>query len=756
MDFPKPASPFHGGTPQIGEAEIDLRLAYLKYTAEDQSVLNQAWDYIQSCSQHNIDRFYAHVGAFAETGSYIQDGRQLERLRGMQQHYLRELFCAPVDVAYVENRLRVGMVHHHIGLEPHWYLGSCSQLLSEITHSLAPILTEDPRFYAAAMQSVVKRLFFDMGIAMNAYVFTDRHALSKSSSSLRESEALLSEAHDLAQLARWELLLPEGPLNGCPRAQEMLHLEQTQENNGYERLRYWVNPADRAEVDAAFASTLSSGVTYDVRYRVEHPGYPLRMLRERGRALLENGKPVRVVGTVQDISLQISQLSRIEQLALFDDLTHLPNRASFLGNLERHLIDAGRTREPFSLLFIDLDDFKEINDTRGHSVGDEVLVEVARRLKESLHPREMVARLGGDEFVVLTPARDRENATVAAARFSAAIARPMWIGPSMVGIRASIGIAICPEDGHKSGLLLRNADIAMYAAKSSRSGIETYRAEMSERLQRRAQLASRLQLALDENALELYYQPQVTVADGRLVGVEALLRWHDPVLGRVSPDEFIPLAEHRGLIGALGQWVASQACRQLRIWASAGLDLPGQLAINISPRQLDDPLFADQLLQQVRQAGVLPAQIDLELTESGIMLDPDSSLSILEKLKDAGFSLSLDDFGMGYSSLAHLRGLPLDKIKLDRSFVLGMLEQPHDYAIVVATIAMAQSLGLRMVAEGVETPQQVDALKRLGCRHAQGYFYGEPLPAAQFAEQWLRTPDNAGESGSPVDAPSMK
>jgi diguanylate cyclase (GGDEF)-like protein len=739
MDFPKPSSPFSGGTPEIPQAEIDLRLAYLKYNAEDQRNLNQAWDYIQSCSQHNIDRFYAHVGAFAETGSYIQDGRQLDRLRGMQQHYLRELFCAPVDPAYVDNRLRIGMVHHHIGLEPHWYLGSCSQLLSEITHSLEPILTEDPRFYAAAMQSVIKRLFLDMGIAMNAYVFTDRHALSKSTSSLRESEALLSEAHDLAQLARWELFLPEGPLNGCPRAQEMLHLEQTQEKNGYERLRYWVNPADRAEVDAAFASTLASGVTYDVRYRVEHPGHPLRMLRERGRALLENGKPVRVVGTVQDISLQVSQLSRIEQLALFDDLTQLPNRANFLGNLERHLIDAGKTRKPFSLLFIDLDDFKEINDTQGHSVGDEVLIEVARRLKENLKPQEMVARLGGDEFVVLTPTGAKDGATTAALRFSTAIGRPLWIGQSMMGIRASIGIASCPEDGLKSGLLLRNADIAMYAAKSSRSGIEIYRPEMSERLLRRAQLASRLQHALDEGALELYYQPQVTVADGTLVGAEALLRWHDPVLGQVSPDEFIPLAEHRGLIGAVGQWVAAQACRQLHHWESAGRALPGQLAINISPRQLDDPQFAEQLLELVRQAGVLPGKIDLELTESGIMIDPESSLSILQKLKDAGFSLSLDDFGMGYSSLAHLRGFPLDKIKLDRSFVLGMLEQPHDYAIVVATIAMAQSLGLRMVAEGVESALQVDALKRLGCSHAQGYFYGVPLPAEQFAEQWLNT-----------------
>lgn len=756
MDFSKPAASFSSGMPEIGEAEIQRRLSYMKYAAQDQCNLDQTWDYIQNCSQDNIERFYAHVGAFAETGSYIQDGQQLNRLRGMHQRYLREFFATPVDTAYVGNRLRIGMVHHHIGLEPHWYLASCNQLLSDVMHSLEPILTEDPRFYAEAMKSVTKRLFLDMGLVMNAYVFADRQALSKSISSLRESEALLSEAHDLAQLARWELRLPEGALNGCTRAREILHLELEQEGTGYEHLRRWVNPLDRADVDAAFQAALHSGGAYDMRYRVEHPGHPLRMLRERGRAFHENGKPVRVIGTVQDISLQISQLSRIEQLALFDDLTRLPNRAHFIGNLERQLLEAGNAGTPLSLLFIDLDDFKEINDTQGHSIGDEVLVEVARRLKESLRQQEMVARLGGDEFVVIGCGVDGEAARLMATRAAEAIGRPMWIGESTLGIKASIGISTFPDDGLSSELLLRNADTAMYAAKRSHSGIENYQAEMSERLVRRVQLANRLQQALDDGVLELYYQPQVRVADGAMVGAEALLRWHDPVLGHVSPDEFIPLAEHRGLIGAVGRWVVGRACLQLREWQAAGLRLPGQLAINLSPRQLDDPQFAHQLVEQVHQAGIAPQQIDLELTETGIMADPDASLAILEQLKRAGFSLSLDDFGMGYSSLAHLKGFPLDKIKLDRSFVFGMLEQPHDYAIVVATVAMAQSLGLRMVAEGVETRQQADALQRLGCSHAQGYFYGKPLPARLFSARWLVPLSKEGESASPMLAQSMK
>lgn len=757
MDAKNASALFAQPNCEISDENLQKRLDYLNYSANDDVLLARAWTHLEQGPQGHINAFYQHVSSFAETGAYISQPGQTERLHKMQQRYLHDLFCAPIDAEYVQNRLRIGQVHHHIGLDPHWYLASCNQLLDQLSQSLEGPLDNDPLLYATTLRAATKRLFLDMGIVMNAYVASDRRELQRSSNSLRESQALLSEAHDLAQLARWELKLPDGPLNSCQRACEMLQLQPDPSGQitGYEQLRRWVHPLDRAEVDAAFQSTISSGLAYDVRYRLQHPGQPLKMLRERGRALHDNSHPVRVVGTVQDISLHISQLSRIEQLALFDDLTRLPNRANFLGHLDRRLAEASTCERTLSLLFIDLDEFKEINDTQGHSVGDDVLVEIALRLKACLREQEMVARLGGDEFVVIANGVDPLSAATIATRILENITQPMWIGQSHLSLRASIGISTYPRDGMSGELLLRNADTAMYAAKQNRNGIEIYRPEMSARLVRRVQLANRLKYVIAHGGLELYYQPQVALDDGRLIGAEALLRWNDDQLGRINPSEFVPLAEERGLISELGTWVVQQACRQLLQWDAELRVFPGLLALNISPRQFDDPGFAGKLIAQLHQAQVAPNRFDLELTESGIMLDPDGSLQTLVTLRDAGFTLSLDDFGMGYSSLTHLKGFPLDQIKLDRSFVSGMLEEPHDYAIVVATVAMAQSLGLKMVAEGVETAQQADALQRLGCGFAQGFYYGEPLPAERFAMRWMQRATATDQQEASYTTPSM-
>lgn len=725
----------------ISAKDLQQRLAFFELSDEDSSHLAQLWDLLQGAHADNIDRFYAHVGAFAETGSYLHDWQQLQRLRKAQQRYAGELFCAPIDATYVENRLRIGTVHHQIGLEPHWYLAACSKLLGVVMDSAEPLLQHDPRFFADAIRATVKRLLFDISLAMNAYVSADRQALSQTNDSLRESQALLSEAHDLAQLAQWDLWLPDGPLTCCTRAQDLLHTDAQQTQNGYDRLRRWVHPLDRRAVDAAFDAAVAGAGdrAYDVRYRVERPGHGPRMLRERARAVLDaQGRAVRVVGTIQDISLQVSQLSRIEQLALYDDLTRLPNRANFYANLERQIEEASSSGRVFSVLFIDLDEFKDINDTKGHSIGDAVLVELGRRLRDHLRQDELVARLGGDEFVVLAAGADASAARGIASRLAEAVARPMTIGKNVLSLTASIGVSVYPHDGVSSELLVRNADTAMYAAKRARQSVCIYQPEMSTRLVRRVQMADRLEHALRDGSLALHYQPQVSLADGRLLGAEALLRWNDAVLGQVSPDEFIPLAEHRGLICPLGQWVVKTACHRLRAWDALGLRLPGRLAINLSPRQFDDADLASRLITQVRQAGLEPHRFDLELTESGLMADPDTSMATLRQLKTAGFSLSLDDFGVGYSSLAHLKGFPLDRLKLDRAFVRSMLEHRNDYAIVVATIAMARSLELDLIAEGVETPAQAATLLELGCRYAQGFHFDAALPADQFLARWLR------------------
>lgn len=736
---PDPPAAGHSpsAAPLPDACELQARLAFLELGEADTHRLRRLWALVEEAEADNIDRFYAHLDAHPQTAAFIGDLEQRQRLHRAQFRYARELFLHPWDAAYVENRLRVGTVHHRIGLEPHRYLAACSTLLTSLMDTLQPLLRDDPQRHADALKSLVRRLFLDMGLAMDAYVSADRDALTTSNASLRESQALLSEAHDLAQLARWELHLPGGALNCCTRAQEMLHTGAQQAQGGYERLRRWVHPLDRRDLDAAFHAAVDSGAAYDVRYRVEREGHPPRMLRERARALPGADGTVRVAGTIQDISLQASQLSRIEQLALYDDLTGLPNRASFHAALERSIEDAAGSGRRFAILFIDLDEFKEINDTRGHSVGDAVLVEMGRRLKDTLRAGELVARLGGDEFVVLAAGADAASARAIARRLAAAIGQPLQVAGTVLAPKASIGISLFPDDGLSSELLVRNADTAMYAAKRSRSGIDAYEPRMSARLARRVQLAERLEHALRDGALALHYQPQVSMPTGRLVGAEALLRWDDAVLGAVGPEEFVPLAEHRGLIGALGDHVLDQACAQLRAWDAGGLRLPGRLAINLSPRQFDDPQLAERLLERIGRHGLGPERLDLELTESGLMADPDESLATLCALRRAGFSLSLDDFGMGYSSLAHLKGFPLDRLKLDRAFVRGMLEHRHDYAIVVATVAMARSLGLVLTAEGVERSEQADALLALGCGQAQGFLFDPALPAEDFARRWL-------------------
>jgi len=731
----------------IDEHNLRQRLAFLEIDQDEAGHLARMWEVLRATEDADIERFYDHIGAFAETGSYISGPEQVERLRRVQQRYARELFQEPCGLDYVQNRLRIGQVHHRIGLEPHWYLAACSKLLTSILDSSAP-MREDPHGYAAALKAVVRRLFLDVGLVMDAYVAADRAALSAANAELRDSQAQLTEAHELAQLARWELHLPSGALSCCARACDMLHAPAEASRGGYEQLRQWVHPLDRRDLDAAFRAAVASGSTYDVRYRVERPGYPALMLRERGRAL-PGAAPgqVRVVGTVQDISLQASQLSRIEQLALYDDLTRLPNRASFYGELERHIEDAAASGRVFALLFIDLDQFKEINDTKGHSIGDAVLIEVARRLTAELRPGEVVARLGGDEFVVLATGADEAVARVVATRMAEAIRPPMAIGGYTLSARASIGISVYPRDGTSSELLVRNADTAMYSAKRAHHGIQCYHPRMSARLARRVQLAERLAVALREGQLQLYYQPQLRIDQDRLIGAEALLRWNDPLLGPVSPQEFVAVAEHRGLMDALGEWVFTQACRQWRAWRMAGLSLPPRLAINISPRQFDAPGLAQRLIRIALAEGLDPCCLELELTESGLMADPAESLATLAALREAGFSLSLDDFGMGYSSLSHLKGFPLDRLKLDRAFVQGMLNHRHDYAIVVAAQALASSLDLELVAEGVEQVEQAQRLRQLGCCYAQGYLYDPALPPEDFAQRWLATP-------SPLPVPS--
>jgi diguanylate cyclase (GGDEF)-like protein/PAS domain S-box-containing protein len=447
--------------------------------------------------------------------------------------------------------------------------------------------------------------------------------------------------------------------------------------------------------------------------------------------------------SLQDITERKQAERKLEYLAFHDVLTGLPNRVLLLDRLRQALSGARRRQGSISLLLLDLDRFKEINDTQGHSVGDAALVEVARRFQAVLRQDESIARVGGDEFVVLAPEADQEAAVMIAERLVEALSTPLEVKGHLFSLGVSIGIALSPSDGDTVETLLRHADIAMYRAKAAGVGYRFYSADMSTGLAERMALARDLKAALrsqgdaGDTALSLHFQPQVSLRDHTLVGAEALLRWRRGE-AMVSPAEFIAIAEERGMMGELGTWVLTRACLQLNTWHQAGTPLRGRLAINIAVQQIESVQFPARAEALIRDAGLDPTAFELELTESGFMHNIELALVNVARLQASGFAFAIDDFGTGYSSLAYLKRLPVDKIKIDISFVRDMLVDRNDHAIVNTIIGMGRTLELTTIAEGVETAAQAEALLALGCDEAQGYHFGAPLPPEDFAQRWLK------------------
>lgn len=717
------------------------RLRLIEIGADERALLGRLREAIGDAPAGFVDAFYQRLLEHPATRALIDGPEQLQRLRCSQHAYLREMLSGPFDEAYARQRRRIGLVHQRVGLEPQLYVEASAFLLSSLLDEAGRHFAGDPATVAAVSSALVKVMLLDVGLAIDNYVAVDRAALRESMDRLRESQALLSEAQDLAQLGRWELTLPDNRLRACPRATELLGLpDGGVALGGYRLLRAQVSAEDREALRAVTRRALRRGDTYDIRYAVRMPDGGLRHVRERARGVVDAMARVRrLVGTVQDVSVQVGQVERIRRLALYDHLTGLPNRAQFYQVLEETLLGASIDGSSFCVLFIDLDQFKEINDTEGHDVGDQVLVDVAGRLTTLLAGERLVARLGGDEFVVITRAGDSAAGAALARRVHEALSRPVRVGEGGFRVGASIGLSVFPADGQTVHELVRNADTAMYEAKRHASRVEVFAPEMGVRVRRQVAMAKRLEAAIEDGAIGVHFQPQVSLHDGRLVGVEALARWRDPELGQVSPVEFVALAEAKGLILSLGEVVMRQGMGALAAWGRAGLAPEVRLAVNVSSRQLDEPRFVHWLREAIERWGLEPTQIDLELTESGMMLDIERAARALGRLRSEGFGISVDDFGSGYSSLSQLRGLPITQVKLDRSFIGNMLGDTGDHAIVAAAVAMADSLGLGLVAEGVETAAQADALRALGCRYAQGYLFDPPLSAEDFAGRWVCT-----------------
>jgi diguanylate cyclase (GGDEF)-like protein len=424
---------------------------------------------------------------------------------------------------------------------------------------------------------------------------------------------------------------------------------------------------------------------------------------------------------------------QLRHLATHDSLTGLPNRVLLDDRLAQAMALADRDKRSFALMVCDLDRFKLINDSLGHRAGDELLQEVARRLSAVARTADTVARFGGDEFVLVgSSLADADDAMHMAARAIEALRAPVRIAGIDVHASPSIGIALYPEDGSSIEALLAHADAAMYAAKhQGRGNVRRYMSGMHAGTEDRVQMESELHQAIELKQFELHYQPKVDARTGVVRSAEALIRWVHPSRGLVSPADFIPLAEECGLIGAIGEWVIREACRQARAWQEEGVPSL-RISVNLSASQFREVGLVDSIRRALDDVGLLARYLEVELTESAVMSDPEQSVAILEQLSAMGVLVSVDDFGTGYSSMSYLRRFPIDKLKIDRVFINEIASRPEDASIVRAIVSLAHSLNLKVVAEGVETPAQLDFLKTAGCDEYQGYHYSRPLPADQF------------------------
>ncbi|MFC5702019.1 putative bifunctional diguanylate cyclase/phosphodiesterase [Cohnella faecalis] len=429
--------------------------------------------------------------------------------------------------------------------------------------------------------------------------------------------------------------------------------------------------------------------------------------------------------------------ARIHFLAYHDELTGLPNRRLFKERVQSEMDRARLGHHRFALLWLDLDRFKTINDSMGHAFGDKLLAEVALRLEKFSDRRENVFRMGGDEFTILLPGVPDERAAESAAdRLVSLLDTPIKLGQSAFHLTGSVGMALYPDDGSSLDLLLQNADTAMYRAKEGRNGWTRYTPDMNLRAKERLLLENDLRIALELDQFRLVYQPLVDLESGKLVGAEALVRWHHPQRGEISPAEFIPICEENGFILPLGEWVLQQACRQMKEWELAGYP-PIIMSVNLSIRQFRQHDLCDRIRKTLQEADVKPEWLELEITES-IMADVAFAVDMLANLKNIGVRISIDDFGTGYSSLHYLKRFPIDKLKIDRSFVSDVLSDRNDAAIVSGISAMARNLNLRVTAEGVESEGQVEFLKLQRCQEAQGYYFSKPVAPDMFVRLFAK------------------
>jgi PAS domain S-box-containing protein len=611
----------------------------------------------------------------------------------------------------------------------------------------------DQAFEAGATTFITKPLNLAVLIHRLRYILRTKQTEDE----LRDSRARLAKAQRMARLGLWEWDLTTGMVRCSEGLAELIGLGYGELEVSHGGFLALIDDTDRMRVAHALAQTVEKKQGHCVEYAIVRPDGARRVMAQEGDAVLgAAGAVEKVIGIAQDITERRAAEDRIRNLAYFDNVTGLPNRTLLSEILGQGISAARRYGRELAVLFLDIDHFKRINDSLGHGAGDIVLQEVARRLIECIRgsdrtfrsgggrttvaaeagERNLVSRLGGDEFVVvLGEVRRAEDSATVARRIAEVLAAPLIVEGNEIKITVSIGISVFPVDGGDVESLLKNADAAMFYAKDQgRDRSQFYTASLNQRAVRRFSVETNLRKALERGELLVYYQPKIHIERGEPSGMEALIRWRrDGQL--ISPGDFIPIAEETGLIVPIGEWVLRTACAQAAAWTMQGLGSL-KVSVNLSAAQFRQPGIVSRIADILETTALPPELLELELTEGMLVEDTAASIATLSELNALGLSISIDDFGTGYSSLSYLKRFPLDALKIDRSFVRDLATDADDAAIVKATIALAHSLRLQVIAEGVETEAQLAYLRRLGCDDAQGYLFSPPVAPDAFAA-WI-------------------
>ena len=707
---------------RLDHEEVVERFRFLDWSAEDAERLGAAAQHMAPAQQAFVDHLYRHLTNFSTPSALLRAPEVTARLKHSQVEYYQCLWGGPFDDTYVNGRLRIGVIHQQVGLELKWYLGSYRLYLDDMLKSVFGD-SQNATLYS----SLLKAVFFDMTLAIDTYSAAQHKALE-------DSEARFARALRGANDGIWDWHVDQDRLYVSERWASMLDLNRDSIGESSASWFGRVHPDDlpdfRQAIDAHIKGQTSS-VHHEYRIRQKNGGYIWVLVR--GVAEVTTTGQLRMAGSQSDISARKDAEQRLNHAAHHDPLTGLANRMRLDEQMQKTFMKRRKGGAHEALLFIDLDRFKLINDSLGHNVGDRVLVEVAQRLRDALRPSDQLFRFGGDEFIVLLHELSCErDAEQISQRILDNLHQPLHLDGRVLVVSASIGIA--PLHDHGKALdVLQAADLALYRAKSAgKARFAHYSEALQDTAQHHLELESALGQALQHNEFELHYQPIYRLEQGTplMSGVEALVRWrHGERL--ISPLEFIPALEESGEIIRVGEWVLRQACQQTRLWQLAG---HGHLrcSVNISSLQLQQADFILRVIDILRESGLPPASLILEITESQLMHDDLDTLACLNELASLGVLLALDDFGTGYSSLGYLTRFPLHILKLDKSFIGGIPNDNKQSSISQAIIGLGRSLGLEVVAEGIESPAQLDFVVGEGCHYAQGYWFSRPRPAAQM------------------------